>query len=67
MTIYAPTALLADEIDDAVFILGPKDGLALVESLDGVGAVIVDAKNNLWVSKRLQGKLRVTAVPTDAP
>ena len=35
----------------------PKDGLALVESLDGVGAVIVDAKNNLWVSKRLQGKL----------
>ena len=67
VTIYAPTALLADEIDDAVFILGPKDGLALVESLDGVGAVIVDAKNNLWVSKRLQGKLRVTAVPTDAP
>ena len=71
VTIYAPNALLADEIDDAVFIMGPKDGLALVESLDasvgGVGAVIVDDKNNLWVSKRLQGKLIVTGVPTDAP
>ena len=27
VTIWAPTALLADEIDDCVFILGPKKGL----------------------------------------
>jgi thiamine biosynthesis lipoprotein len=67
VTIWAPNAFIADEIDDAVFILGPEKGLKLVESIDGVGAVIVDAKNNLWVSKRLQGKLAVTAVPTDAP
>ena len=67
VTIYAPTALLADEIDDAVFILGPKKGLELVESLDGVGAVIVDAKNNVWISKRLQGKLIVRGVPSDGP
>jgi thiamine biosynthesis lipoprotein len=67
VTIWAPTALLADAIDDAVFILGPKKGLALVESLPDCGAVIVDAKNNLWVSKRLEGRLRLTAVPTDAP
>ena len=64
VTIWAPTALLADEIDDAVFILGPTEGLELVESIDGVGAVIVDAKNNLWVSKRLEGKLHITGVPT---
>jgi thiamine biosynthesis lipoprotein len=67
VTIYAPTAFLADEIDDAVFILGPKKGLALVESLDDVGAVIVDAHNNVHISKRLEGKLRITAVPTDGP
>jgi thiamine biosynthesis lipoprotein len=67
VTIWAPTALQADGVDDAVFILGPDKGLKLVESLDGVGAVIVDAKNNLYVSQRLHGKLRVTAVPTDAP
>jgi FAD:protein FMN transferase len=67
VTIYAPTALLADEIDDAVFILGPEKGLKLVESLEDVGAVIVDAHNDVHVSKRLEGKLRITAVPTDGP
>jgi thiamine biosynthesis lipoprotein len=65
VTIWAPTALLADELDDAVFILGPEKGLALVESIDGVGAVIVDAKNNVGVSNRLRGKLQLVGVPTD--
>lgn len=65
VTIWAPTALLADEIDDAVFILGPEKGLEMVEKLDDVGAVIVDAHNHLWISKRLQGKVRITAPPTD--
>jgi len=50
-----------------VFILGPEKGLKLVESLDGVGAVIVDAKNNVHVSKRIEEALHLTAVPTDAP
>jgi thiamine biosynthesis lipoprotein len=67
VTIWAPSAFLADAIDDAVFILGPTKGLALVESLEGVGAVILDDKNNLYVSKRLYGKLHVVAVPTDGP
>ncbi len=66
VTIWAPTALLADEIDDAVFILGPEKGLALVESLDGVGAVIVDAHNKVWTSKRLEGKVKPVHPPTDA-
>ena len=66
MTIWAPTALLADEIDDAVFILGPEKGLALVESLDGVGAVIVDAKNGVYVSKRFKGSCTSPRPPTDA-
>ncbi len=65
VTIWAPTALVADEIDDAVFILGPKKGLELVESLDGVGAVVVDAKNNLWVSKRLEGKIELVGAPSE--
>ena len=67
VTIYAKTALQADAIDDAVFILGPVKGLALVDSLPDVGAVIVDAKNNLAISKSLLGKLQITAEPTDAP
>jgi thiamine biosynthesis lipoprotein len=66
VTIWAPTALQADEIDDAVFILGPEKGLALVESIDGVGAVIVDAHNKVWVSKRLEGKVWPVHPPRDA-
>lgn len=65
VTIWAPSAFLADAIDDAVFILGPEKGLKIVESLDDVGAVIVDARNNVWVSKRLQGKLRIVGAPTE--
>jgi thiamine biosynthesis lipoprotein len=65
VTIWAKTALQADAIDDAVFILGPEKGMALVESLDDVGAVVVDAKNSVWISKRLQGKLKLTQPPTE--
>ncbi|HVH48005.1 MAG TPA: FAD:protein FMN transferase [Labilithrix sp.] len=65
VTIWAPTALLADEIDDAVFILGPEKGMRLVESIDGVGAVIVDAKNNVGISKRLAGKVQLVSAPSD--
>ena len=35
VTIWANDAFIADAIDDAVFILGPEKGLALVESIDG--------------------------------
>ena len=34
VTIWAKDAFTADAIDDAVFILGPEKGLALVESID---------------------------------
>lgn len=65
VTIWAPSAFLADAIDDAVFILGPSAGLKLVESLSEVGALIVDADNKVWVSKRLKGKVRITSQPSD--
>jgi FAD:protein FMN transferase len=67
VTIWAPTALLADEIDDGVFILGPKRGLELVESLDGVGAVIVDSQGKVWISKRLEGQVHAVHPPRNVP
>jgi thiamine biosynthesis lipoprotein len=66
VTIWAKTALLADEVDDAVFILGPEKGLALVASLDDVGAVIVDAQNRVWISKNLEGHVSRVHAPRDA-
>jgi len=67
VTVWARDALTADMVDDAVFILGPERGLALVEAMDGVGVVIVDASNEVWTSRRLQGKVHISRKPTDAP
>jgi thiamine biosynthesis lipoprotein len=64
VTIFAPTAFLADALDDAVFILGPKKGLALVESFPGCAALVVDDQNQVWTSKSLEGKLQRTGAPT---
>ena len=65
VSVFAKTAFQADALDDAVFVLGPEKGLQLVEAMDDVGAVIVDAANRLWISKRLEGRLRVLRPPTD--
>lgn len=65
VTIWAKDALTADAIDDAVFILGPTKGLAIVEGIEDCGAVIVDKDNKVWVSKRLEGKLEILRPPTD--
>lgn len=65
VTIFAPTAFLADALDDAVFILGPQKGMALVDSFPDCATVIVDAHNQVWTSKSLEGKLQRTAAPKD--
>lgn len=65
VTILAPDAFLADALDDAVFILGPKKGLALCAQFPGAAAVIVDAKNKIWVSPSLEGRLILTGPPHD--
>jgi thiamine biosynthesis lipoprotein len=67
VTIWAKDAFTADAIDDAVFILGAEKGLALVESIEDCGAVIVDAHNKVWISRRLKEKLHVLRDPTDGP
>ena len=65
VTIWAKDAFTADALDDAVFILGPKKGLELVESIDDAGAIIIDSKNHVWVSQRLDGKVKIEHPPTD--
>jgi thiamine biosynthesis lipoprotein len=65
VTVWAKDALTADAVDDVVFILGPEAGLKIVESLEDVGAVVVDAQNRVHISQRLKGKVRVTRPPTD--
>lgn len=64
VTILARSALTADWASTGVFILGPRAGMALVESRSDVEAVIVDADNQVHVSSGLQGRLRIDRPPT---
>ncbi len=67
VTLLADDAFTADTLDTAVFAMGPKDGMALIEEIPGVEGVIVDAKNQVHVSSGLSGKLKKRGEPTDAP
>lgn len=64
VTILARSALQADWLSTGVFILGPDEGLALVERLPHVEAVIVTAANEVKVSSGLGQRLRLERAPT---
>jgi FAD:protein FMN transferase len=67
VTVLAPTSFLADTLDTAVFVLGAEKGMRLIESMPGVEAVIVDAKNVVHVSRGLGGRLRLIRQPSSGP
>ncbi len=64
VTVFAPDALTADQLDDAIFILGPVEGMKLVDARPGVGAVVVDKDNKVHVSERLRGIVEIVHPPT---
>jgi FAD:protein FMN transferase len=67
VTLVTDRAVIADALAKGVFILGPVAGMALVEKVPHVDAVIVSAKNEVTISKGLAGRVTLRAQPTDAP
>lgn len=67
VSLVSDRAVLADAVAKGVFVLGPVDGMALIERLPGIEGVIVGARNELLVSSGLKGRLTLLAQPTDAP
>jgi len=67
VTIVSDSPVLADAVAKGVFILGPEKGMALVERLPKLGAVIVTAKNEVLVSSGLKDRFVLLAPPTNAP
>ena len=53
-TVVAPTAIEADALSTALFVMGPQRGLELVESLPGVEAILVTPQLELLISSGLQ-------------
>ncbi|MCU1381598.1 MAG: FAD:protein transferase [Acidobacteria bacterium] len=67
VTIAAASPVLADAVAKGVFILGPEKGMALVERIPDLDAVIVTANNEVLVSSGLKHRFVLTSKPTDAP
>ena len=67
MTIAAASPVLADAVAKGVFILGPEKGMALVEKIPDLEAVIVSAKNEVLVSSGLKDRFVLRRPPTDSP
>jgi len=58
VTIIAKEGTIADGLDTGIFVLGPERGMALVERLPDVEAVIVDDRGRMTVSSGLRARLR---------
>ncbi len=58
VTVIASEGTLADGLDTGLFVMGPERGMALVERLDGVEAVIVDRDGKVMVSSGLKDRIR---------
>jgi len=67
VTIVAENATLADALSTGVFVVGPDEGMKLIERLPQVEGVIVSAKNEVLISSGLRSRLMLLAPPTDAP
>ena len=53
VTILGPEATFTDGLSTSVFVLGPERGLALIDRLPGVDAIIIDAEGELRYSADL--------------
>jgi thiamine biosynthesis lipoprotein len=67
VTIICPDVELADALDDAVFVLGPVEGLALINRLKGVDATLITDEGKILVSKAMQMNAYHSAAAAPAP
>ncbi len=57
VTIVAEEATFADGLATGIFVLGPREGMALIENLEGVEGVIVNKEGDISVSSGLVSKI----------
>lgn len=58
VTVIATEGIVADGLDTGIFVLGPEMGMALVERLPNVEAIIVDSDGHVTVSSGIRDRLR---------
>jgi thiamine biosynthesis lipoprotein len=60
VTILGKDALSADALTTAVFVMGPSQGLRVIEAMEEVEGLIVSAGGEIIQSEGLKGKIRLT-------
>jgi thiamine biosynthesis lipoprotein len=65
VTLVTARAVLADALAKGVFVLGARDGMALIERLPDVEGVVVSDRNEVLVSTGLKTRLTLLARPSD--
>jgi thiamine biosynthesis lipoprotein len=59
VTIVSESAMDSDAYSTAVFIMGSKEGLELIEGMDGVEGVLITRDLKFYVSSGLRGKVEI--------
>jgi thiamine biosynthesis lipoprotein len=67
VTLVTSRAVIADALSKGVFLLGGRDGMALLNRIGGVDAVIVTSTNEVLITPGLRNRLELRSAPTDAP
>ncbi len=55
VTVLGPNATVTDALSTSVFVLGPEAGLALINELDGIDAIVIDPTGRMRYSDGLAG------------
>ena len=55
-TVIAPKTELADALATAIFVLGVKEGLSLINRVNNTECIIIDSNNEMWYSKNVQAQ-----------
>ena len=58
---------LVDALDDAVFVLGPQVGLAMINCLEGVDTTVITDAGQTLVSRGMQLNSYHSAAPAAKP
>ena len=54
VTILGPEATLTDALSTSIFVMGPDRGLELINRLDGIDAIVIDADGVMRYSAELE-------------
>lgn len=60
-TVFSADPQQADALSNAVFVLGPKAGLALLQGIANVEAVVIDSTGKVWTTPGIAAYARIPA------